>query len=766
MLFSQVLYGQDTIRQKKRTDQELQNQKEELQQLQSTEPAKEVILEENDSQKTEDQSFEEFSEMSFESLMSIKISTASKFEEESIETPSTMMVITAQDIEEGGYTNIVEVIADLPGFDTIVSNGYQYASFFIRGNSTEMVERTLLFINGVNYQSVGFQDMNISRAFPLSAIKRIEVLYGPSSAIYGADAFGGIVNIITKNPNDLAGDSSSFSMDLTGGSYNTGYGDFAYVGKTANNLGILLSAGYFRSDEPDYANRPGFFSDEIIRNSWKPMSNRYYEYKDPSNDYFIISRLTFRSLELGYNRLSIAEGSGPEYPLDKTLAETQWKTFRNLVFLKYSRDFSGKLNMSTVVSFKNGDTPPDAAWAERYDVEADDPEVPGHGTDDVSMGYWQFYNAQYKLSHDFIYRNTIRIGSFPIKNSRVIVSGGANYSINDLQKGYVINWGDWIEDTEETYTGYPEVPEDNVGEHHRYKMYCAGAYLQLKWVSPGSKLVFAPGIRYDYNSIYENTTNPRIGLSYQFVKNWILKLNYANGFQYPSPRHLYGGWEGTQVNEDLKPEKISAYEAGIQSSFLKGLWNELSFFFNRIEQSNMQGTNLPEKQIFGLEYKLKYRINPLKNRIEDLNFFFYYSYVHPKFKEPIISESTGRTSDKIGSIASNKFNIGMGCEFFKYFYFHFRGNYVGKRPTVVTNPIDTIDHYFVAHAGLQIRNLTSEMNLSVSALVNNIFDTEYYHPGLVDAGAGEDTSQNSLSWYSSRLPQPKRNFMFSLRGEY
>jgi outer membrane receptor protein involved in Fe transport len=91
---------------------------------------------------------------------------------------------------------------------------------------------------------------------------------------------------------------------------------------------------------------------------------------------------------------------------------------------------------------------------------------------------------------------------------------------------------------------------------------------------------------------------------------------------------------------------------------------------------------------------------------------------------------------------------------------------VDARPTLVTNPIDEVDSYLVANLHLRLRKLLGRDGVELSLAVNNLFDQEYYHPGVIDAGAGEDVSQESLSWYSSRLPQPGRNFTATLKTRF
>lgn len=689
--------------------------------------------------------------LTFEQLTQMTITTSSKYKEKIEESTTTIIVITEEQIKKRGYTDLTQVIQDLPGMDVIIRNGSNYSRTYTRGNRTELAERILLFVDGVNYQSLGFQNMHLSRGFPISSIEKIEVLYGPSSAIYGPDAFTGVINIFTKKAK--SGEKHAYSTIGTG-SYNTSFHDYTFIGKS-KDFGVTLSFMNFQSDEPDYSERDGFFSNEIIETSWKPMADKYGSYEDPTDNYTVLAKLNYKTLHVGFINSSTSEGSGPEYPLDKTMPSPQWKEYQNLAYIKHELDIGQKLNLNSLISFKNGDTPPNSVWAQRYDYDTDTLD-PGYGNADVNLGHWQFYNVQYSISEDFVYK----------LNTTSIINGGVNFSYNDFQKGYQINWGEWVEDYEDSYTNYSTPPSITTDENRRYKMNTMGAYIQLKQFLFGKKMTITSGIRFDQNNIYDDVFNPRIGMMYKIRKNWIFKTNYGTGFQYPSPRNLYGGWEGTSVSSLLKPERINAFEGSTMFSLNRNFWNEVSSYFNVIENTNFQGVNLPTSQIFGIEYKGGIYIPTLSSRLKDLELFYNYTYTDPKYKKPVTASTTGRSSRRIGDIPTHKFNIGIGGKIFNILYLSVKNNFIGKRPTVVSNPIHEVATTNITNLHFSVNKSVKDLDFSISLIVNNLLDVDYYHPGMVDGSAGEDTSQESLGWYSSRIPQPGRNFMLVLKTNF
>lgn len=211
-------------------------------------------------------------------LMDMRVSSASKFEESVTDTPATVLVITQQDIEDRGYHSLPELFADLPGFDVIAAHGDVQQLVYARGNRTGSYnERTLLLINGIEHNHLFSQHMNIDTDFPLTAIKRIEVLYGPSSAVYGPNAFSGVINIITHSPRDLEDGEGRVYSRVGGGSQNTVYGEGTVLVKQ-RQVGFSASYRRYRSDRIDLTDRPGYFANgSIIGNErvWGPYTSHF-----------------------------------------------------------------------------------------------------------------------------------------------------------------------------------------------------------------------------------------------------------------------------------------------------------------------------------------------------------------------------------------------------------------------------------------------------------------------------------------------------------
>lgn len=216
-------------------------------------------------------------DLELDQLMDITVSSASGVPESLREAPASMMVITAEDIRNRGYDNLVEVLNDLPGFDVAVAGGTNYATAWQRGYRSPFGQRTLLMVDGIVVNELWSQAPDFSRQYPLLMLERIEVLYGPASAVHGANAFAGVINLITRSAM-TAGPTAEGRWRARAGSYHTrsieGVWRQALAGwKLAGGLRL------FGSEDPgieDLKGRRGFVSGDWLRDAraWGPVLAR------------------------------------------------------------------------------------------------------------------------------------------------------------------------------------------------------------------------------------------------------------------------------------------------------------------------------------------------------------------------------------------------------------------------------------------------------------------------------------------------------------
>ncbi len=180
------------------------------------------------------------------------VTSVSKAKESLAEAPATVVVITGDEIERRGYTDLMALIYDLSGFDVARRAGTLYTNVYQRGYRSLETNRTLLLVDGVEQNDLYGGALFLSRQFPLSNIERIEVIHGPASTMYGANAFAGVVNIITKEPEGYlaSGQRVGYDARAMAGSFNSWYADATVAGQSeSGRFAWSLTARKMEMDE-------------------------------------------------------------------------------------------------------------------------------------------------------------------------------------------------------------------------------------------------------------------------------------------------------------------------------------------------------------------------------------------------------------------------------------------------------------------------------------------------------------------------------------
>ncbi len=171
------------------------------------------------------------------------VMTASRYLQPVSQSPATITVITAEEIRESGVTNIPDILRRVPGMEIMQASVAEY-NVGIRGENKLHANKILVMIDGRTIYE-DFQNHTYWTALPivLEEIEQIEVIRGPGSSIWGANAFNGVVNIITTKPDEMPGTSASAvtgeeSMSLGSLVHSSGAGRVKYK----------FSIGYQRAD--------------------------------------------------------------------------------------------------------------------------------------------------------------------------------------------------------------------------------------------------------------------------------------------------------------------------------------------------------------------------------------------------------------------------------------------------------------------------------------------------------------------------------------
>jgi outer membrane receptor for ferrienterochelin and colicin len=185
--------------------------------------------------------------MSIEKLMEVPIVSASRQEQSIYELSVPVTVISAEDIHYSGLTSIPEILRYAVGVDVTRLDRARYM-VGVRGLYSTVSDRTLVLINGRSTLDPIFGTNWMEMPVLIEDIDRIEVVRGPGGAVWGSNAYTGVINIITKKPEDVQGVFSSTTINEFGDSYT-----HLRYGGIDKKFSWRISAGYEDIENSDEA---------------------------------------------------------------------------------------------------------------------------------------------------------------------------------------------------------------------------------------------------------------------------------------------------------------------------------------------------------------------------------------------------------------------------------------------------------------------------------------------------------------------------------
>ncbi len=167
------------------------------------------------------------------------VSTAIRREQPISQAPSNVYVITADDIRQSGAPDVPTILRRIPGLEVMQVTGADF-NVSVRGNNQLFANKMLVLVDGRSVY-IDVQGFVFWKGLPvtLPEIKQIEVIKGPVAALYGFNAFDGVVNIITKSPEEMKGTT----LQMGGGEIGTVSTSAVHAG-TGGNLKYRISGGY------------------------------------------------------------------------------------------------------------------------------------------------------------------------------------------------------------------------------------------------------------------------------------------------------------------------------------------------------------------------------------------------------------------------------------------------------------------------------------------------------------------------------------------
>lgn len=481
----------------------------------------------------------EVERLSLEELLTVRVSTASKYDQTLGQAPSSVTVLTAADIRAFGWRTFADLLNSVRG--VYLTNDHTYAFMGVRGfgRSGDYNGRVLVLVDGNRLNENVFSGANLGTEFPvdLELIDRVEFVSGPGSAIYGNNALFGVVNVITRRP---AEGRSEVAADA--GTQDTRRLRAAWTGHLQGGTKVLLAASDYRSE------------------GWV---RSYPEYDDPATpggaaprelDRDRVTRgfLRVEQGSFGFELLHADRKKGiPSASYGQVFGDTRPRTDDEITLQQAT--WKGALAPSLDLAIRQFAA--ESLYAGRYVYSQDGQAVLNR---DETYGRW--WGLEAKL-----------VGAAPGGHRWV---AGWEYQRNSLQRQF--NYDD--------ATG--EVFLDD-----RRRSSLGSLYLQDEW-TVREDLRLTAGVQVSTQGSPGSRAHPRLAAVWSPTVDTTVKAIYGSAFRDPNVYEAYFSQEGQlDRNPELRPELIDAAELILEQRVGRSTRVTAAAFRYRLEDLISLGSN-------------------------------------------------------------------------------------------------------------------------------------------------------------------------------
>ncbi len=640
------------------------------------------------------------------------ISIANKHDTLISKAPGIVTVITARQIKRMGFRTLTDILKIVPGFYISMDETGE-KEIAVRGVLDDASQKIKVLIDGHSINDVwrggamwNFNDL------PVENIKKVEVIRGPGSALYGQNAFLAVVNIITKDTEDIDG----FQVTASGGSFSTQNYNLLF----GREFGDLKISGFL-----DYFDTQGFSKkieqDALFQNSFSksPGQSRNRREKTDLN-----LKLSYNNLEakVKYMKKRRKDYIGVNDSLNDETVLRDTYIFSELA---YKLQLGERLNIIPKVYY------------DQYNYDPFFEQRPDGFVDSFGRTFSDGLKGRLRF-----------------KQRTLGFDNQVNYKLfdgNELTFGFQYEWihqGDIHYGTNfHPVTFAPlalvtdfssDLPFTRRATRHIYAF-----YLQDEW-NITKDIDLTVGVRHDRFTRFEGTTNPRVGLIWRFIEDAHLKLLFATAFKAPSFQELFLTNNGVKVgNPNLDPEKINTFEVGLGYNFTSHISASMNYFFNRIRDKIIVDTGSPKQfqnsggaRIQGVEAELKADFG------NDNYIFANYTFQD--------AEDT-RNRNRLPDVPVHNANIGINAGLCKYANANIATLLSGPRPREDGDTRRDIPGQALVNLTLIGKNFID--NFEVRGSIFNLFDKSYDDPA----------PKNTVP---TDYPQQGRSIMVELRYKF
>jgi iron complex outermembrane receptor protein len=691
-------------------------------------------------------------------LMNQDVVTPSKITQKISDAPGTVIVVTRKQIRERGYVNLVDLLEDLPGVDVnhkSVEAWFNQISFHgITGNN-----KFIIMQDGVRISSPSGEIIPVSDNFPLFHAKQVEVVYGPASALYGADALTGVINIITQSPESVDGVEISSSMGTDDYFYN-----YLNFGKAiSENIKMTFGGHWHKSENPDLSetwpdkygpvNLIDFSGNVII-----PAADRE-GFTAPTESYSVYGNLDlFEDFSLGFTQSFMEHpttiGVKPENAIfsDDAVWQTKITTFHG----KYDKDFTENLSGKSSVIYSYYELLPDSKFTNNF---------ANFGS--YKYGKGERLMLEQQLDYNLADKHDLT-GGIVFQDFSVIPKTADLTSPYNTDKDY--------NDQGFSYQGTNGALPLQIFKIN-YQNYGLYTQVQSHWTDRLSSTI---GFRFDHDTRFGDTVNPRCGLVLKPSDKTTLKIFYGEAFLAPSVNLAwahFGSFDQDPPvnpgdpfvssffhipNPDLQPERSrtvdvnlthnvtpdlvfsgAAYYTEIEDLIATTITDEGSDFIPRgFIETVAINDNIGKATAYGLDMTLQHQFARGQFNFKS---WASYSWVNGKV------EGSNNITGPLPITARNKIKAGVTMTYAKKYFITPKLLWVDKTSHFHTIRRTKTPSYALLnlHAGAN----DIYKGLSAFVTVRNLADVKYYN-----AGGGSNSFANS--------PQDPRRIFVGLKYKF
>jgi outer membrane receptor for ferrienterochelin and colicins len=640
--------------------------------------------------------------------------SASGFEQDVRQAPASISVVTRQELETRQYRDLAEALQNVEGIDVGGGTGKTGGlDISIRGMPSEY---TLILIDG-RRQNVagdvtpnGFGAAHTSLIPPLAAIERIEVIRGPMSTLYGSDAMGGVINIITRKVARQWGGQVSAQVGIPeDGSWGQQYrGNFYLSGPIKQDmLGLAIRGDVYERGTSDFVLAPGATPPAGARNP-APAKSRQHT---------LGARLTLT----------------PSRQHDLWLDVEQGRTWYD--------NSDGRLGNRDALTNLLGNNPPGYRDSLRFNR---DQIALGHT---ARLGIGLLESSLMRNVTETIGR-TIPGGAVPAGDPRRGTHRELETTNTVLDSKLVAPLGESHVVTVGGQWWDAELVDGLLPQTHSQTMW--SLFAEDEW-KLGNNLTATLGARYDDHSTFGGHVSPRAYLVWNAQPTLTIKGGVSRGFRAPRLNQLIDGVSGVSGqgatinigNPTLKPETSTSTEVSAIFDNLQGVNAAVTLFHNQVDDKISSGgdcatnfisscaanpaatysINVDEARTWGLELSTRLKLSPQWSVRAG------YTWTNSEVIE------NGVKNGQLANTAKHLLNAQLDYDLNDQWRFWFRGEYRGKSPRFTGDPaqltgnnriiydtIGDINAYALFHLGGSYKVSKA---LTFNANIYNLFDKDF-----------------------------------------